>query len=76
MVAFEFNDVPQNKGRWWLLSEGEAADLCMTDPGHEVDVFLATDVRTMTAIWTDDITLASEIASGALEVHGPADRLR
>ena len=76
VVAFEFEDVPRNKRRWWLVSEGDAADLCMTDPGHEVDLYIFTDVRTMTAIWTGDLTLDAAVASGALEAAGPADLRR
>ena len=76
VVAFEFKDVPQNKRRWWLLSEGDAADLCITDPGYEVDLFLFADQRTMTAIWTGDLTLEAALASGALAAHGPADLRR
>jgi DNA-binding HxlR family transcriptional regulator len=76
VVAFEFKDVPQNKRRWWLLSEGDAADLCVTDPGYEVDLFLFADLRTMTAIWIGDLTLEAALASGALEAHGPADLRR
>jgi len=71
VVAFEFTGVPHNKRRWWLVSEGDGADLCMTDPGYEVDLFLFTDVRTMTAIWTGDLTLDSALASGALDAQGP-----
>ena len=73
VVAFEFDDVPQSKRRWWLLSEGDSADLCMTDPGHEVDLFILTNLRTMTAIWIGDLSLEAALASGALEAHGPAD---
>ena len=76
VVGFEFEGVPQNRRRWWLVSEGDAADLCVTDPGYEVDLFLFADVRTMTAIWTGDLTLDSALASGALEAHGPAELRR
>ena len=72
VVAFEFTGVPHNKSRWWLVSEGDGADLCLTDPGHEVDLYLFTDLRTMTAIWTGDLPLDSALASGALEAQGPA----
>ena len=48
----------------------------MTDPGFEVDLFIATDVRTMTAVWMGDVSLESALASGALEAHGPADLRR
>jgi DNA-binding HxlR family transcriptional regulator len=73
VVAFEFTNVPQSKRRWWLVSEAEEADLCMTDPGHEVDLFVHTDLRTMTAIWTGDLPFEAALESGALEVHGPTD---
>jgi DNA-binding HxlR family transcriptional regulator len=76
VVAFEFTDVPQSKRRWWLVSEVGEADLCMTDPGHEVDLFVHADLRTMTAIWTGDLSLEAAQASGALEVHGPTDLRR
>jgi hypothetical protein len=76
VVGFEFTDVPQNKRRWWLVSEGDAADLCMTDPGFEVDLFVVVDLPTMTAIWTGDLSLEAALASGALEAHGPADLRR
>jgi DNA-binding HxlR family transcriptional regulator len=71
VVAFEFAGVPHGKSRWWLVSEGDAADLCVTDPGYEVDLFLFTDLRTMTAIWTGDLSLEAALASGALEAQGP-----
>ena len=72
VVAFEFAGVPQSKRRWWLVSEGDAADLCMTDPGvRGRSVPLFTDLRTMTAIWVGDLTLEAALASGALEAHGP-----
>jgi DNA-binding HxlR family transcriptional regulator len=72
VVAFEFSDVPQNRRRWWLVSENDRADLCVTDPGHEVDLSLFADLRTMTAIWTGDLSVDSALVSGALEAHGPA----
>jgi hypothetical protein len=76
VVAFEFADAPRNKRHWWLVSEGAEADLCLTDPGYEVDLFVVTDVRTMTAVWTGDLSLESAIASDALEVHGPTELRR
>ena len=75
-VAFEYADVPRNKRHWWLVCEGNEADLCMTDPGFEVDLFIATDLRTMTAVWMGDVSLDAAMASGALEVHGPRELRR
>jgi hypothetical protein len=76
VVGFEFTDVPQGKRHWWLVSEGDQADLCVTDPGFEIDLLLLADLRTMTAIWTGDLSVRSALASGALEAHGPAELRR
>jgi hypothetical protein len=76
VVAFEFTDAPPNKSHWWLVSEPTEVDLCLNDPGYEVDLFVATDVRTMTAVWMGDLSLDSALASGALEAHGPAELRR
>jgi hypothetical protein len=35
-------------------------DLCSTDPGFEVDLYVATDLRTMTAIWMGLTTVEKE----------------
>jgi hypothetical protein len=76
VVAFEFTDAPASKAHWWLVSEPAEVDLCLNDPGYEVDLFIATDVRTMTAVWMGDLALESAMASGALEAHGPTDLRR
>ncbi len=76
VVAFEFQDVVKSKRHWWLVSEGAEVDLCMTDPGYEVDLFVLTDLRTMTAVWLGNVTLATAMESGRLEAHGPRDLRR
>jgi DNA-binding HxlR family transcriptional regulator len=70
VVEFEFRDVVQARRLWWLISEGSMVDLCMTDPGYEVDLFVLTDLRTMTAVWMGDTKLEQAVRSGQLEVHG------
>ena len=76
VVAFEFTDVPQGKRHWWLVSDGRTADLCLTDPGFEVDLLLVSDLRTMTAIWVGDLSLGAALASGALAAEGPSELRR
>ena len=52
MVQFVYHDLPSTKRDWWLVIEpaGEV-DLCWADPGFDVDLYVSTDLRTMTAIW-------------------------
>ncbi|MFT5571290.1 MAG: hypothetical protein ACI9FR_000204 [Cryomorphaceae bacterium] len=37
-------------------------DLCWADPGFEVDVYVETDLRTMTAIWMGLTTAKKELS--------------
>src|SRR5262245_61849758 len=71
VVEFEFHDVANARQHWWLVSGDGEVDLCMTAPGYEVDLFILTDLRTMTAVWIGDARLGQAIASGKLEVQGP-----
>ena len=76
VVAFEFADAPPGKSHWWLVNDETEVDLCLNDPGYEVDLFITTDVRTMTAVWMGDASLRSAMASGALAAHGPRELCR
>jgi hypothetical protein len=40
--------------KWWLVvAPGADIDVCVTDPGFDVDLYVTTDLRTMTAIWIE-----------------------
>ncbi len=52
VLQFRFHDQPASKRDWWLVVEPSGGtDLCLTDPGLDVDLYVTTDLRTMTAVW-------------------------
>lgn len=52
VIHFKYADLPAATRSWWLLVEpGAGIDLCSIDPGFDVDLYIATDLKTMTAIW-------------------------
>ena len=57
-----FNDLPQAQCNWWLVVKPHAqVDLCSVDPGFDVDLYLSTDLRTMTEIvWVTTTARAKE----------------
>lgn len=61
VIQFLYHDLPSTKRDWWLVIEpaGEV-DLCWADPGFEIDLYVSTDLRTMTAIWMGVTDVASE----------------
>jgi DNA-binding HxlR family transcriptional regulator len=72
-VQFDFSGLPASKRTWWLVSDGEEVDLCPSDPGFEVGLYVATDLRTMTQVFMGDLALKTALASGAIELDGPRE---
>lgn len=70
VVQFQFEDAPEGKKQHWLIMTEHEVDLCHIDPGYDVDVFLGTDLRTMTAVWMGWRDLSSAIASNVLSIDG------
>ena len=61
VVQFIYSDLPASKNHWWLVIEpGGDVDLCWSNPGFEVNLYVTTDLRTMTAIWMGLATIESE----------------
>lgn len=68
VIQFLYPELPASKKLWWLVVEphGEV-DLCWSDPGFDVDLYVTTDLRTMTAIWMGLTTVAREAPRLSLE---------
>lgn len=75
VIRFAFADQPKPKRYRWLVCDRDAVDLCISDPGFEVDLFVETDSRTITFVWYGDLPLKRAIDDGAIVLDGPR-RLR
>ena len=51
------------------MTDGES-DLCLRDPGFDVDLYVVTDLRMMTWVSMGDIPVREALRSGAIELHG------
>jgi len=71
VLMFEFSDYAAKFKRWWLVIEDGDIDVCMKDPGHEIDLQLVTTVSTLTAVWMGDIFLPQAIRSKMIRLSGP-----
>ncbi|MEK9970919.1 MAG: helix-turn-helix domain-containing protein [Ferrovibrio sp.] len=58
VIEFMYSDLPVSKRFWWLVVEphGEV-DLCWSDPGFDVDLYVSTELCTMTEIWMGLLTV-------------------
>jgi DNA-binding HxlR family transcriptional regulator len=70
-IQFIFNDRPKDERNYWLIVDpGKPVDLCTVDPGFDVDLYLSTDLRTMTEIWMGYTTVARAKDDGRLTLTG------
>jgi DNA-binding HxlR family transcriptional regulator len=69
-VQFRFSGLPASKRNWWLVSNTDEVDLCATDPGFEVGLYVTTDLRTMALVWTGELPVQTAIASGRIRLDG------
>lgn len=61
VIQFLYPELPSSKRLWWLIVEPQGeVDLCWSDPGFDVDLYVSTDLRTMTSIWMGLTTVAKE----------------
>jgi DNA-binding HxlR family transcriptional regulator len=72
VLLFEFSDYTSKFRRWWLVIKDGEVDICMKDPGYEIDLQLLTDVQTLTGIWMGDIAVRQALQSRSLRTTGPA----
>ena len=70
VVRVEFIDYTSQMRFWWLVVNRGDIDLCLKDPGHEVDIFITTDLRTLTAVWMGDSTMTRELKTGGILLTG------
>jgi DNA-binding HxlR family transcriptional regulator len=75
VIQFLYHDLPASKRSWWLIVEKQGeVDLCWYDPGFDVDLYVSTDLCTMTSIWMGLTTVHKErdkiSLTGDLDVAG------
>ena len=71
VIQFIYPDLPKDAQNYWLIARpGTPVDLCLTDPGHDVDLYITADLKAMTAAWIGFSTLRAEIERGRITLIG------
>lgn len=76
LVAMEFRGAPRGKDRFFLHFKSDTVELCLTNPGHDVDLRVSTTPKTMAEVWLGEIALATAVGTGALRIEGPPKLVR
>jgi DNA-binding HxlR family transcriptional regulator len=71
VVQFQYPERPAPERCWWMVvTPDEPVELCSVDPGFDVDLYVTSDLRTMTAIWMGYDTVRAAIAADRLKLVG------
>jgi DNA-binding HxlR family transcriptional regulator len=69
-VQFVYPELPRTKRDYWLVIEDGSVDICWVDPGFDIDLWVRSPLRVMTAVWMGYANLTSEISAGRIELDG------
>ncbi|MGB3146800.1 MAG: helix-turn-helix domain-containing protein [Paracoccaceae bacterium] len=73
VVRFNFSDATSPASRYWLISRpGEPVELCASDPGFDVDLYIETEVSVMTGLYLGRRSFNREIEEGRFFMSGEA----
>lgn len=70
VILVEFTDYTSRMRFWWLVIDRSEVDVCLKDPGYEVQLQITTDLRTLTAVWMGDSTMSREIRRRNIQLSG------
>ncbi|MBZ0218597.1 MAG: helix-turn-helix transcriptional regulator [Fimbriimonadaceae bacterium] len=62
--------------RWWLIANGNVVDLCLEDPGREVDLYLTTSLDCLIAVWMGDTSVKDAVAANTVLIEGAPHLVR
>jgi DNA-binding HxlR family transcriptional regulator len=71
VIHFGYPEQPPKDRAWWLVVAPQAdVELCSFDPGFDVDLYVATDLRTMTSIWMGVDTVRNALGAQRMMLTG------
>jgi DNA-binding HxlR family transcriptional regulator len=76
VVQFHLRGTVATKSRFWLVLEREDVDVCLADPGFEVDLRVVGHVRAMVQYWSGLAEFDELVHDGELALEGRRDLVR
>jgi len=70
VVRFHLDGVPVSQRFYWLVFEPQDTEICVRDPGYEVDLWVSAHIRTLVSIWMGHTTIAQSRLDESLQLDG------
>jgi DNA-binding HxlR family transcriptional regulator len=78
-VRFDFRGVPATHKApktYWLVMERPDVDLCIIEPGFEVDVYVDADLALFSRVWLGEVPIRQAIREGDIKLTGDRQGVR
>lgn len=78
VLRFEFRGIPKAHAArryWWMILRPDDVEVCLKDPGRDVDVVLASDLEAFVRVWMGHRGLADALAKGDITLSGDKPRI-
>ena len=79
VVQFDFRGCPPGHKAprtYWLVMERPQVDLCIIEPGHEVDLFVDADLAAFSRVWLGEVPIRQVIREGGIRLSGMREAVR
>ena len=71
VIRFHFANPGDDQANYWLIAKPSAPlDLCMSDPGFDVDLFVEAEFKALTSAWMGYSSLQAEISHDRIFLSG------
>lgn len=73
VLRFEFRGIPRAfaaRRYWWMIVRPTDVEVCLKDPGLEVDVVLTAELEAFVRVWLGRAGLADALAAGDIGLMG------
>lgn len=67
---FTLRGAPKERAVWWLVIKDRQADLCIQDPGNEVNLFIDACLKPLTDVWMGHTDIAKAIKAKDIILSG------
>jgi DNA-binding HxlR family transcriptional regulator len=76
VLEFELTGRPEDSERFWLVHEDGKVEMCLKDPGHDVDLLVRSDLLVFVEAWRGMRDLRGEIRTRRIRLFGPPELQR
>ncbi len=79
VAQFDFRGVPAERRGYrvfWLVLTSADVDLCVKDPGFEVDLYVDARIDAMVRVWLGDTTWRAALRDGSVRITGTRELVK